>query len=428
MSANRRNFIKQGSAALLGAMAIPNLMENIQASPLPTINGEILPTDESYWQLVRQQFPLTKDWAYLNNGTMGPSPYPVIEAVRKGMMDGDQFGNYGGWEATSAKLAKFVGANENEIALTHNVTDGINIVCWGLPLKKGDEVIMTTHEHVGNAFPWLNRQMLHGIVVKVFTPAATAEETLNRIKALYTKKTRAIAVPHIPCTQGQILPVKEICTWAKANNIFAFIDGAHGPGQLEIDLHDMGCDAYASCSHKWMLGPKGTGFLYVRKDFQNTLQTYFVGGGSDNGKWNMASVPIATGTYADSAHRYYGGTQNLGLYKGVDAAIDFIETIGLKNIHNRISYLGKYTQDQLLSLGEKIELITPTEERSRCAVNGFRIKGFDFSKFYGKCADAKVRIRMVQENGLNSVRVSTHIYNNTQEVDRFIELVKKECQ
>jgi L-cysteine/cystine lyase len=79
-----------------------------------------------------------------------------------------------------------------------------------------------------------------------------------------------------------------------------------------------------------------------------------------------------------------------------------------------------------LNLGDKIELITPTEEKSRCAVNGFRIKGFDFSKFYGKCAEQKVRIRMVQENGLNSVRVSTHIYNTQAEVDKFIEIVKKE--
>jgi L-cysteine/cystine lyase len=426
MKASRRQFLQHSSAALLGTMALPSMAHEIMPNPLPNINGAVGATDENYWQMVRQQFPLQKEWAYLNNGTMGPSPYSVIEAVRKGMNDCDVFGNYGGWETTAAKLGKFVGADENEIALTHNVTDGINIVCWGLPLKKGDEVIMTTHEHVGNAFPWLNRQNLHGIVIKVFAPAATAAETLDRIKALYTKKTRAIAVPHIPCTQGQILPAKEICTWAKEKGIFAFIDGAHGPGMLELNLHDMGCDAYASCCHKWMLGPKGTGFLYVRKDFQNTLQTYFVGGGSDNGKWNMATVPVSTGACADNAHRYYGGTQNIGLYKGVDASIDFIESIGMKNIHNRIMYLGKYAQDQLLSFGDDVELITPTEERSRAGVNGFRIKGFDFSKFYAKCADAKVRIRMVHENGLNSVRVSTHIYNNTGEVDKLMEVIKKE--
>jgi len=425
MKHNRRRFLLQGGAAVIGGMASPLTVfsENLELAPLPNYPASV--EDENYWKMIRQQFPLQKDWAYLNNGTMGPSPYPVIEAVRKGMLDGDMYGNYGGWESAAAKIGKFVGADENEIALTHNVTDGINIVCNGLPLKKGDEVILTTHEHVGNALPWLNRQRIDGIVIKVFTPAATAEETLNRIKALLTKKTKAIAVPHIPCTQGQILPAKEICDWAKANGLFAFIDGAHGPGMLPLDLHNMNCDAYASCCHKWMLGPKGTGFLYVKKSFQNTLESRAVGGGSDNAKWNMATVPISAGALTDSAHRYYGGTQALGLYRGVEAAIDFIESIGIQNIYERIHFLGTYTQQELLKLGDKIELITPTEDISRCAVNGFRIKGIDFNDFYKTCSENKVRIRVVHENGLNALRVSTHIYNTTNEVDRLIELVKK---
>ena len=425
MATDRRKFIKQTAGTMLAGIALTDFV-NAENSKIISSNGmKIESDDEKFWSMVRQQFPLTKDVAYLNNGTMGPSPYPVIEAVRKGMMDCDQLGSYGGWEATQKKIGAFVGANEDEIALTHNVTDGINIACWGLPLKKGDEVIITTHEHVGNAFPWLNRQKLDGIVLRTFTPASTAAETLNRISALINKKTRAIAVPHIPCTQGQVLPAKEISTLGKEKGLFVFIDGAHGPGQLMLNLHDIGCDVYASCCHKWMLGPKGTGFLYVRKDFQDTLQTYFVGGGSDNAKWNMATNPLQMGEYASSAHRYYGGTQNIGLYRGVDAAIDFIENIGLQNIHDRIKMLGGYTQQKLLEFGDKVELITPTEEQSRCAVNGFRIKGMEFTKFNTLASENKIRIRSVAENGLNSLRVSTHIYNTKSEIDKLMELIKK---
>ncbi|MEI6595073.1 MAG: aminotransferase class V-fold PLP-dependent enzyme [Bacteroidota bacterium] len=425
MATDRRKFIKQTAGTMLAGIALTDFV-NAENSKIISSNGmKIESDDEKFWSMVRQQFPLTKDVAYLNNGTMGPSPYPVIEAVRKGMMDCDQLGSYGGWEATQKKIGAFVGANEDEIALTHNVTDGINIACWGLPLKKGDEVIITTHEHVGNAFPWLNRQKLDGIVLRTFTPASTAAETLNRISALINKKTRAIAVPHIPCTQGQVLPAKEISTLGKEKGLFVFIDGAHGPGQLMLNLHDIGCDVYASCCHKWMLGPKGTGFLYVRKDFQDTLQTYFVGGGSDNAKWNMATNPVQMGEYASSAHRYYGGTQNIGLYRGVDAAIDFIENIGLQNIHDRIKMLGGYTQQKLLEFGDKVELITPTEEQSRCAVNGFRIKGMEFTKFNTLASENKIRIRSVAENGLNSLRVSTHIYNTKSEIDKLMELIKK---
>lgn len=423
MKFNRRNFLR--SAALLAASSLTEMEAFAVNQEIDTSGDIIAEDDEKYWSNVRQLFPLTKDYIYLNNGTMGPSPYPVIDAVHKGMLQEDQEGKYGGWEETTKKVAKFVGANDDEIALTHNVTDGINICCWGLPLKKGNEVILTTHEHVGNAFPWLNRQKLDGIVIKTFTPASTADETLNRINALITKNTRVIAAPHIPCTQGQILPVREMCKLAKDKGIFSFVDGAHGPGMLMLDLHDMGCDMYASCTHKWVLGPKGTGFLYVRKDFQDTLQTYFVGGGSDDAKWNMATTPVTMGSYAPSAHRYYGGTQASGLYRGVVAAIDFIETIGMQNIHNRIKSLGKYTQDKMLELNGKVELITPTEERSRCAVNGFRIKGVEYTKFNETCSLNKIRIRSVAENGLNSLRVSTHIYNNKQEIDALIDLIKK---
>lgn len=381
--------------------------------------------DEAYWKNVRQLFPLSKDFIYLNNGTFGPSPYPVIDAMRTGQMDADMHGNYGAYDSTMPKIAKFVGANDDEIALTHNVTEGINIACWGAPLKKGDEVILTTHEHVGNAAPWLNRQKLHGIVLRKYTPAKTAAETLERINKLINKNTRAIATPHIPCTQGQVLPIKEICTLARDKGLYSLIDGAHGAGMMPLDLHDMGCDTYASCCHKWMLGPKGTGFLYVRKDFQDTLQAYYSGGGTDDGKWDLAANPVKISNYAPSAHRYFGGTQANGLYVGVNAAIDFIETIGQKNIYHRIKHLGKYTQDRLLEFGNKVELLTPTEERSRCAVNGFRIKGVDYAKFFKTCNDKNIRIRMVPEMGLNCLRVSTHIYNSKSDVDRLIEEIKK---
>ncbi len=423
MNFNRRSFLKTASA--LAAFTMAELSSLSAAAEIKTDGKTIEPDDEAYWRNVRQLFPLSKDLTYLNNGTFGPSPYPVIDAMRTAQMDADLHGNYGSYDTTPPKLAKFVGADADEIALTHNVTDGINLACWGVPLQKGDEVILTTHEHVGNASPWMNRQKVTGIVIKKYTPAATAAETLNRIADLITKKTRAIVTPHIPCTQGQVIPIKEVCKLARDKGIFSLIDGAHGAGMMPLNLHDMGCDTYASCCHKWMMGPKGTGFLYVRKGFQDTVQSYYMGGGTDDGKWDIMTNPITIGNYAPSAHRYFGGTQANGLYTGVNAAIDFIETIGIENIHRRIKSLGKYTQDRLLEFGDKIELLTPTEEISRCAVNGFRIKGVDYHKFYDICAAEKVRIRAVPENGINCLRVSTHIYNNKNEVDKLMDLIKK---
>jgi selenocysteine lyase/cysteine desulfurase len=422
MSFSRRNFLK--TATVLSALSLAEIDILAAKQHVHENKEKATPDNEAYWKNVRLLFPLSKDFAYMNNGTLGPSPYPVIDAVHKAMNEEDINGNYGGYEAVSARLAKFVGANEDEIALTHNVTEGINITCWGLPLQKGDEVILTNHEHIGNAAPWLTRRRVDGIVIKVFSPAPTAAETLQRIADCITPRTKVIAVPHVPCTQGQVFPIKEICSLARQKGIYSIIDGAHGPGMLLLDLHDIGCDTYATCAHKWMLGPKGTGFLYVRKGFQDTLQPRNLGGGSIEGDWNMNQMPLNSGTYAQSAHRFFGGTQSSGLYKGVGAAIDFIESIGMHNIHRRIKHLGGYLQQNLLALGDKVELLTPTEESSRCAVNGFRIKGVEYTKFYECCAQNKIRIRSVAENGLNSLRVSTHIYNNYEQIDRLCDLIR----
>lgn len=423
MPLSRKSFLRFASALAASAYGgLPSLAARREV-PLPF--GE--PSDESYWAAVREAFPLAREWTYLNNGTLGPSPYPVIEAVHAGMMEGDKYGIYNGYEDAGRKLATFVGAGEDEIALTHNATEGINIACWGIPLKRGDEVILTTHEHVGNAFPWLNRQKLHGIVLRAYAPAPTAAETLNRISSLINKRTRVIATPHIPCTQGQVLPVKEICQLARERGLYSLIDGAHGPGMMQLNLHDMGCDVYASCCHKWLLGPKGTGFLYVRREIREELTPYFVGGGGDTGVWNMATVPIHTTGYASSAHRYYGGTQSLGLWKGVEAAMDFLNAIGMEHVHQRVSSLGEYTQQGLRAFGDRVEVLTPDEPASRCAITGFRIRKMGHDAFFKYCMERKVRIRGVAENGLNSLRVSTHIYNSKADVDRLLELVREVC-
>lgn len=422
MKYDRRNFLR--SASLLSTCTITELNVVAAMQQLPAKDRNIRGDDEIYWKNVRQLFPLSNEWAYLNNGTMGPSPYPVIEAIQKGIMQNDEQGDYGDYEQYLEAIAPFVGAHKNEIALTHNVTEGSNIVCWGLPLRKSDEVIMTDQEHVGGVMPWLNRQKLHGIVLKTFTPAPTAEETLERIASIITKKTRVIAIPHMPCTQGQVMPVKEICRLARDKGIYSCIDGAHGPGMMPVNLHDMGCDTYASCCHKWMLGPKGTGFLYVRAGFGSVLQPYFVGGGSTADQWDMANNPGYMPPYADTAHRYFGGTQSLAFSEGVKASVGFMDSIGIDNTYARVMYLSSYLQQELLAIGNAIELLTPTEEISYAGINSFRIKGVEIEDFFRQCYKKKIRVRTVTENGMNCIRISTHVYNNKDEIDALIGEIK----
>jgi cysteine desulfurase/selenocysteine lyase len=415
----RQDFLKY--ALLAYPVLATEMVKSANLLKVPS-NAE---TDEPFWKLVRSQFPLSKDTTYLNNGTMGPSPYPVIDAVYQKSIHINSKGQYGGGdhEALSA-LAKFVGANENEIAFTHNVTEGNNLIAQGLPLKKGDEVILTVHEHVGGALPWLNRAKHDGIVIKVIQLGSNAAETLANIEAATTKKTKVYALPHIPCTIGQVLPVKEIAALAKSKGIYSFFDGAHGPGMLNLDLHDIDCDFYASCCHKWMLGPKGTGFLYVKKEKLDVLKPIMVGAYSDSG-WDMLSNPPSMKGYADSAHRFCYGTQSAELYAGIEAAVKFHETIGKQVVENRIKYLAGHLRNSLKNLGDNVEIITPEEPSSRAAVTAFRLKNMTMQKFQEQASKENFTIRTVPENNVNCIRVSTHIYNQVEEIDRFADLVKR---
>lgn len=417
---NRQQFLKN---AILAYPALTSGLTyaNIHPSQVPANATE----DESFWKLVRSQFPLTKDITYLNNGTMGVSPYSVIDAVYQKSVTINTKGTYGGGDHEAIEaIARFVGADKDEIAFTHNVTEGNNLVAQGLPLQKGDEVIMTTHEHVGGGLPWLNRARHDGIVIKVINLGTTAAETITNIEKAITKKTKAFALPHIPCTIGQVLPAKQISALAKSKGIYSFFDGAHGPGMLNLDLHDIGCDFYSSCCHKWMLGPKGTGFLYVKKEKLDVLKPIMVGAYSDTG-WDMLSNPPTMTGYTPSAHRFYYGTQSAELYEGIMAAIKFHETIGKQVIEDRIKYLASYLRDGLKNLGTNVELVTPEEPSSRAAVTAFRLKNMTMQKFQEHAVKENFTIRTVPENNVNVIRISTHLYNQKDEIDKFLDLVKR---
>jgi cysteine desulfurase/selenocysteine lyase len=416
--------MRQVTGGIIGSWVLTSLPENSLARYIIASDEAIPADDESFWRLVRTQFPLTHDRIYLNNGTMGPSPYPVLDSVKHALTEIDVSGEYGGWETARPRLAKFVNVEETEISLTHNVTEGINVVAQGLPLKRGDEVIMTTHEHAGNALPWLNRARRDGILIKTVKPAMTADENLNRVNDLITSKTRAIAMPHITCTIGQVFPGKEISKLGHDKGLWVFLDGAHGPGMLPLDLKDIGCDFYATCCHKWMCGPKGTGFLYVQKDMLDVCDITWTGGEADTG-WDMTTDPPKLVGFQPNAHRYDFATQNAAIYIGLSAATDFLYHIGMENIHRRGKALSGYLQQELLKLGDKVEMLTPTEDRSRGFVVGFRLKNMPYEKFGEYAAQKHFRIRLVGESHLNSIRISTHIYNNYDEVNKFLEIVKE---
>jgi selenocysteine lyase/cysteine desulfurase len=419
---NRRDFIKN-TALLAGAIGFSKLSfaENLQ-----TISHN-QDDSEDFWKLVRSQFPLSLSKTFLNNGTIGPSPYPVLNAVQNEMNNIECNAIYGGYEKEALDaLARVLHCKADEISLTKNVTEGINLACWGLDLKKGDEVILSHHEHVGNAGPWLSRVHHTGIVLKTIPLGKTAEETLEIVKKACTSKTKAIALPHIPCTIGQVLPIKAICRFAKEKGIFTAIDGAHPLGMLNLNLKDLGCDLYSGCCHKWLLGPKGTGYLYVSESVRENIKAWHGGAGVDTG-WELVKE-IKINGYVDTGHKFYYGTHNAALYKGIAAAVEFQEAIGIEKIEKRILGLATYLQDHLLKLSDKIEMQTPTESVSRAALVAFKIKDKQMSDLHKILNEKQIVTRYVPENDINCLRVSTHIYNNYKQIDTLLEQVAQFIQ
>jgi selenocysteine lyase/cysteine desulfurase len=362
-------------------------------------------------------------------------------------------------------LGQILGCKGSELAITKNVSEGVNLACRAISLKKGDEVIITLHEHVGGCAAWLYRAKTEGIVLKLAALGATAEETLNNIKSVKTKNTKVIAVPHIPCTIGQVLPVNEICAWAKANGIISAIDGAHPLGMLQMNLKEMGCDYYSGCFHKWLLGPIGTGFFYASEEILSRSVIHHVAAYSVD-KFDMSTTPPSMGELVNKTARYSYGTFPGPMYDGAKAAMQFYQKIGPALIEKRVKYLSKEVMNGLMEINDNprlkfpvIEVLTPSEDASRGAQVGFRIhehpskiassnaqvtregtpmaiKAMSQSlapgtstpqasqRFCDFARKNNVILRYVAENNIHCVRVSTHYYNNKKDINRFFEVLQ----
>ena len=385
--------------------------------------------DEQYWSALRASlFPIENGRIFLNNGTMGITPYPVLASLQKGFEHAASKGAYPGHtEDLQKAIAELIGCDADEIAITKNVSEGINHACWGIPLSKGDEVLMTTHEHAGGCIAWLHRANLDGIVIRTFPLGKTAEETLDNLKKAVTKKTKVIAIPHIPCTIGQILPVQEICDFAKSSNIITALDGAHPLGMIRFNVHEIGCDYYSGCLHKWALAPLGLGYFYIKKSMLNKTRCTHVAAYSSN-EFNMANTPPTGGTLVENAHRFYYGTFCGPLFDAGLEALKLYKKIGPERIETRVRSLATYLQESLMALGEKIIMFTPTEAKSRGAQVAFRINNGNpkaSSEFVTSLYSKKITLRYVGENNVDCIRVSTHYYNNREEIDTLVAEVKK---
>ena len=423
---NRNRFL-QSLGLFSGGLAFTQA-GNVFASPSEFSSALAKAVGENdFWQKIRDQFTYPADYIYFNTGGIGAAPQTVLSMVENTMLELERFPRPGHdekhWQEIKKTCAGFFGpgCEPEELALTNSATEGINIILNGLLLKPGDEIITSSHEHVALNVPLLNLVNLYGIVIKVFEPdLKNGHNNVNLIRSLITSKTKLIFHSHITCTTGQMLPVAEIGKIAHESNILYAVDGAQAAGTMLMDLKASDIDFYATCGHKWMLGPKRTGLLYVKKDKLPMLHPLTVGAYSE------VSHDLLKGelTLHDTAEKFEYGTQNESLFRGLETAAQFLLTIGLDKIKDHNRSLAEQFYRGLEKI-PNVEVLSPAEEQYRSSMITFKLKnkGYQETANY-LTGEKKIRVRMVPEAGLNAVRVSFHVYNQDFEVERILDEIK----
>jgi len=433
----RRGFMTKGLQAWSQFLGVSALVSSTDAGAqiLAAAGGDTVggaggssldgSDDEAFWDGVRDQFPLTKERIYVNNGGLGPSPRVSIQAVHDRIDELEEISETGHsaelWSSVKEKAGHILGCRPEEVAYTRNTTEGVNIVCNGLPFRPGDEVITSTHEHVGNTISWLARQRRDGIAIKVFEPSmASAQENIDRIERLISSRTRALSISHVTTATGQVLPVKEIGRLAARHDLWYFIDGAQSAGMMPVDVTDIGCHAYATSGHKWLLGPKGTGLLYVRESALDSIDAQFVGAYSTAGHADMATGEFG---FRPTAQRYEYGTVSTPLFYGLGESMGFLLELGLEKVKRRNHGLATTLMAGLDELGASV--LSPRQPGEHSSIVTFKLKEMprdELQRFLGK--HYRIRSRGIYEGGLEALRISLHIYNSFEEVGRILEGVR----
>ncbi|HVI07481.1 MAG TPA: aminotransferase class V-fold PLP-dependent enzyme [Candidatus Binatia bacterium] len=415
---DRRHFLASATAGFAAAFALrEKLFAQLEKIPALPDRSLFDKNEDAYWAELRKQFLIPQDEIYLNNGTVGSSPAPVLRAVFDGYTTTEKMDQedpedypiwgYAAWNEFRDPLAEFAGCRRDELALLRNATEANSYIANGIDLKPGDEVLMTDQEHPGGEHPWNLKAKRYGIVVKKVTlprPVKDSAQVLNLFNEAISARTRVIFFSHITTFSGVVLPAKELCALARSKGILSAVDGAHVPGMMRLNIRDIGCDMYSASPHKWLFAPKGSGFLYVRDEVIDRLWNTIVTEGWDEPKLR-----------AERFQRI--GSSNVPSLWGLRASIKLANDISMERIERRHRALADYMLAEMTKRGA--ESWTSPDPALRCAivtVNVPPIHRMDLETWMWKMH--KIRIRGGEPSKL---RLSTPYYLQKTNVERFLE-------
>src|SRR5438552_4023085 len=310
----------------------------------------------------------------LNNGGVAPSPRVVNAAFQRYLAVSNQAPAITMWawiepeiEAVRRRLAANFGCDPEEMAITRNASEALEIVQLGIPLQRGDEVLTTTQDYPRMITTWKQRERRDGIVLKQISfpvPPPSQEDLARRIEAAITPRTKVIHFCHITNLTGQIFPVKQICQLGRSRGIEVIVDGAHAYAHFPFAHDELDCDYYGSSLHKWLTAPIGTGFLYVKREKIGKI-------------WPLMPAPE---TIRENIRKFEAvGTFPIANKNAITEALAFLDSIGLERKAARLQYLRERWSRRIARL-PGVEMRTSLDPAQACGIGAFAIKGIDCGK------------------------------------------------
>lgn len=370
---------------------------------------------EDFWFQVRHAFTVDRNILNFNNGSLCPAPELVQKAMERHWTITNMHPSLyvdqlllPQTETLRQELARELGCEPTELALTRNTSEGLHNVIFGLPLKAGDEVVTTTQDYPSMLASLRQRERRDGIVLRQFaypSPPESPEQLTELFVRQLTPRTRAILVSHLTFTTGQVFPVAAICRAARERGIWTIVDGAHGFAHLPFRVSELGCDFYATSLHKWLLAPVGTGFLYVRRPLIPQV-------------WPLMGAPASL---TDDIRKFESvGTQPLAMRNAIGEALAFHRSLGTARKEARLRYLRRRWEEPLRG-HRKFTLRVNDDPRLSAGIGAVTLHGMS-APALTETLERKYRIHTrarVIPGEFECVRVTPNLYTTVDEIDRF---------
>ena len=415
---HKRTFLKSITLAGLGLPQLGKSMTtNFEINP--TGPAAIVSKDENFWKSVRSLYNIKPDYINLESGYYNMLPeetltnyLSIIKEVNYHASFYMRTRQFKERAAQNKLIAQFLGGTEEEIVLTRNTTESLDLVISGYPWKSGDEAIFAEQDYGAMIDMFKQVANRYGVVNKMVSVPnipKTDEEIVAVYEKAITNKTKLIMICHMINITGQILPVKKICNMAHKYGVEVMVDGAHAVAQIQFNIKELGCDYYGASLHKWLAVPLGVGVLYVKKEHQSKI-------------WPL----IAENESVKGINRLnHFGTNPVHTYLALQFAIDFHNKLGAANKEERLRYLQEYWTSKIATT-PNIILNTPTESKRSCAIANVGIKGLkpaDMAETLLK--KYKIYTVAIDGAGVHGCRITPNVFTTLEELDKFVIALKE---